>query len=458
MAYRRQQLAGLGHTLPAPEPGPVAGMRPFVYGPAVEVMRAQDKIAPLSRRVILSSGFRGDQEWRVPNTDPLSVATRTHPDRTTWYVVARGRVEVTPGCFFRLVGACVPSGETQRAGGPTESSHAWWPDGVHGRLRVTVVWTDRSGSTETTIREATLPGSTLEFGSEDTSDGGFWRSMRNFSIEAITPPGVPANTVELHRFSQHVTATITVEAQGSPRIVDLALHELPIAVAFEDDDDGDRWTSHTFTTGSPDAPIAPPTHALARASSTNPTGGAMQILETARAQALRLGPCLFQWSAYSETDAGPTTTIVARTTSNDGSTFENLLNASHTGTGPAAYDASLPGFSVSCGGYARRWSSSNPLVLRDRIAVIPVLVRAYGRGITAGTSTVRAQTARHSYVDLTLPVAGSAAWSSAIGWLEVGISPDQPVIGQVFLNHLGASGSLSVEAMEVYYCASSPVV
>lgn len=451
MTIRRQDLAGLGQSPPVVSSESLVGLKPFVASPAVAVMRAQDKVSATSRRIALSSGLRGDIEWRVPNGDAQS-AVRTHPDRTTWAVVARGRIEVTPGTFYRLSGAFVPSGETQTtatSGTPPE----YQPDGRFAEVRVTVVWTDRSAATETTERTIFLVGSTLEFGREDTSAGGLWRTLRNFSIDQIIPPDVLIDPAELHRFSQHVTATITVEVRGSPRIVDLALYESPVAVAFDTADPSDRWTSHTYATGSPDLAGVLPTHARAETSAANPTGGTLQILATARAQALRLGPALIDWTAYSEEDASYGTTIIPRTTSNDGTTFESVTNASQT-----VYSASLPGWSVSCGGYARRWASCAPLVLRDRIACIPVLVRAYGRGVTAGTSTVRVQTARHSYVDLVMPVAGSASWHSAVGWLSVGISPDQPSIAQAFVNHSGAVGSLELHALKVYYCGAAPVV
>ena len=100
--------------LPSAAIEPLTGLQPFVRGPAVEVMRQQNAIAPLSRRIVLSTGLRGDAEWRVPNTTPES-ATRIYPDRSTYYVVARERVELTPGCFLALKGACVPSGMTERA-------------------------------------------------------------------------------------------------------------------------------------------------------------------------------------------------------------------------------------------------------------------------------------------------------------------------------------------------------
>jgi hypothetical protein len=83
-------------------------------------------------------------------------------------------------------------------------------------------------------------------------------------------------------------------------------------------------------------------------------------------------------------------------------------------------------------------------------------VRVYGRGITAGTSTVRVQTARHSYVDVPIAV-GAAGWHRAIGYLEVGITPEQETIGQVFLNHVGASGSLEVSGVSVRYLSTPPV-
>jgi hypothetical protein len=86
------------------------------------------------------------------------------------------------------------------------------------------------------------------------------------------------------------------------------------------------------------------------------------------------------------------------------------------------------------------------------------MVRVYGRTITAGVGTVRVQTALYSFVDVVLPVAGSAAWTLAYGWLEVGITPEQPVVAQIMINHLGGAGSLSVEAVEVSVCGASVVV
>lgn len=441
--YRKQSLVGYGQYAPDPLRADATGLTPALRTPTVEAFRAQDKIAALSRRIVLSSGLRGDTAFRVPNTDPEDTVTQAYPDAETFYAVARGRIEVTPGCFYRMTGACVPSGPTQYQ--PSVGSH-WFPNGTHGRLRLTVVWTDRSGATETTTREVLLPGSTLQYGAEDTSAAGMFRTLRTFAIEDIVPPFALTDVVELARFCRHVTADITLEVQGSPRVVDVTVHEIPIATAVASDQTVEQVSGY-YATGTPDAPGVP----LQRPTTTQ----AARMLAVARQQGLRLGPCLAQWSAYSEDGASPTATMVPRTTSNDGTTFEALLNASHTGTGPAAYNANLGGWSVSCGGHARRWANNNNLVLYDRYAVIPVIVRVRGRGVTAGTSTFRFQTALHSYVDVTLAVAGSASWTRGYGWLTVGLNPSQSVIGQAFINHVGASGSMSVEAFEVYFNASA---
>jgi hypothetical protein len=450
---RRHNLSGLGESFSPPAIVPLTGLRPFVGHPAVAVFRAQDEIAAQSRRTLLSWGLRGDAEWRIPNTDTTTPAfgARTHPDRSTWYVVARERVEVTPGCFLSIHVACLPSGETQRAALNGSGQPIFVADGVHGAIRITVLWRDRAGGTETSQHVLDLPGSTLEFGAEDTTAGGFWRNLREREIPLIAPPGVPDDVTELARFSRLVTAEIVVEHQGSPRVVDATIEEVPVAIALDlDESDDDAYAvSHIFAPGHPNAPVAPARFCFERWTE--------RALVTARAQAQCLGPLLLTWTAYTETDATPTASVVPRTTANDGTTFESILNSSHTGTGSAAYNSALPGWSVSCGGYARRWVMCNHLALRDRVAVVPVLVRVYGRAITAGTATVRVQTALHSYVDVPIPV-GSATWHTAIGYLEVGITPEQPKIAQVFLNHVGASGSLEVHAVNVYYSSLTPIV
>ena len=236
--YRKQSLVGYGQNAPATLRADATGLTPALRNPTVEAFRAQDKVAALSRRIVLSSGLRGDTAFRVPNTDPHVIAgAQTHPDNSTWYPIAHAMIEVTPGCFYRLTGACVPSGATQYQ----PNINDWDDGGRHGRLRLTCIWHDRDGATETTTHEVQLPGSTLLYGAEDTSAGGLWRTLRTFEIHLITPPFALTDIVELARFCRHVTCEMELEVQGSPRVVDLSVHEIPIATAVAIEESEQPW-------------------------------------------------------------------------------------------------------------------------------------------------------------------------------------------------------------------------
>ncbi|HET6582101.1 MAG TPA: hypothetical protein VFG69_01615 [Nannocystaceae bacterium] len=452
--YKRQSLTGQGQSPPAPGVVPLTGLQPMRRAPAMEVLRGLDRVVGTSRRIVLSWGVRGDVEWRVPDTDPGLSVEQVFPDNETWYVVARVLVEFTPGCYFRLTGAAVPSGQTNRFyatydGALGSGNNVYAADGPAGHVRVTVTWTDRSGSTEKTTHEVAIPGSTLEDGAQNTDAGGLWSTLRTFGIPQIFPPDCPSDTVEVRRWSQFCSAAIVVEVRGSPRIVDASISEIPIETAAAD---GETIASALFGDGSPDG--EGPLHGYPYADDGGAHSlGVQRILDTARAQQ-QLGPCLVQWTGYTETNAIAKGTITARVTHDNGTTFVGFLNSTVTTFEPDAE----AGWSVSCGGYARRWAQNSPFVLLDRIAVIPVLVRVYGRTLTAGVGTFRFQTSPHSYVDVPIPIAGSDAWVEAYGWLEVGITPDQRIIGQARINHSGASGSLSISAFAVYYCsAAAPV-
>lgn len=444
--YRRQSLANPGSDLPAPAIEPLTGLRVFSRAPFESVARAQDKVAWSGCRVLTRWGNAFQYVWRVPNTDPDS-ASRTHPDRTTWYVVARTRAELTPGNCLEAHIACLPSGQTQRAATAGEGAPAWRADGVHGAVRITVTWYDPDGGSEETTHEISLPGSTLTYGAESTDAGALFRDVHTLDPVILRPPSVTQSLLELRRFSLGGTVDILVEHQGSPRIVSGVIQERPDLYAISDADAVTDRVQHVFAEGTPDSPVAPRVYHREANSATDPRGGPRQLLATARAQAEYLGPMLFSWTAYDEHYAGPTTTIVARTTANDGSTFEDLLSSGRT-----TYSTRSPGFDVSGGGYGRRWRDANYWILRDRLAVIPVIVRVYGRTITAGTGTVRVQTSGHSYVDVDVPIAGSADWHTGYGWLSCGINPSQRISAMVRINHLGASGSLSVEAVSCYVC------
>ena len=436
MAVKHQNISGLGQVPPHPAVEPLTGLQPMKRSPAEEVYRATDRVVPMGRRIICSFGRRGDAEWRPLNSDPAG-ASQTYPDAVTYYTVKRWSGPITPGHFLTLKGAAIPSGETNKVN-PDSPPPNWVGAGPQGYVRVTITWYDRDGDDINSVHEVSIPGSQLEFGAEDTSAGGAFQNLRNFKIDLIAPDGVPEDVVEVERWSQHVSADITIEVRGSPRIIDASLSELPVAIAMDDTRGGDRKASMLWGSGTPDG--AGPTTDFPYASD------ASRLLDTAEAQQLRLWPALCEWYAQTDTAADFDTTLIPRTTANDGAgNFENLLSSAIT-----SFDTTTEAaWSVACGGYARRWAQNSPFVLRDGIAVIPVLVRVLGRVVTAGTGTFRFQTATHSYVDVTISTAGSDGWNQAWGWLEVGVNPDQPVRGQARINHTGASGSLSISAFAV---------
>lgn len=442
--YRKQTLGTAGSVTPAV--APLGALKPLLAQPAVEVMRALDRVAQQGRRVVYSSGIQNTNEWGVPETNPASASTsRTYPDRTTWRTRARARVNLTPGHTLIATGWCLPAGETQRAGvGGGLEPLPWYSDGRLGRVRITATFRNHDGGSTTATKTITTPASTLQYGATDHSAGAAFRDAHDLGPVALMPHNFLTDASVCRQYSRGATVDILIETVGSPRIGQLLIHETPTAWAVRDDDASTYRTQAAYG-NTPDAPHLLPKFPRYRNSTTDPRGGTFGILATAAAQRNLLGPLLIQWDAFREGYQTPTADYSAFSTTSD--TFVNILDTTLT-----TWSATSPGFSVSCGGYARTWKDAGYFVFRERTAVIPVIARVYGRGVTAGTSTVRVQTSLCSFVDVVLPV-GSAAWATTYGWLEVGINPDQASNAMVFARHVGASGSCEVEAVCVEYAA-----
>lgn len=440
--YRKQQL-GTGGSV-APAVAPLGALKPMLAQPAVEVMRALDRVAQQGRRVVARLGIQGTNEWGVAETNPEG-NSQTYPLRTTWRERARFRFELAPGHGLIVRGWCLPAGETNRDATP--AAPPWVPDGRHGRIRLAVTFTARDATTSTATHVITTPGSTLQYGGTDHSAGAALRDMLEIGPIAIMPSGFLTNAATQRLYSsQHCTVDLVFSVQGSPRVGDLYVYEEPLSWSCADTD-GVTYRTQGANFSTPDAPHLPPKFPRYRNSALDLRGGTYGLLATVAAQRQRLGPMLLHWTAFEENLSTYATDYTARTTTSD--TFVGVVDPSLT-----TWSASSPGFSMSCGGYARDWRSAGYFVFRDRTAAIPVLVRVRGQGITAGTSTVRVQTSACSFVDVVLPV-GAVDWQESYGWLEVGINPDQASNAMIFMRHVGASGSCSVEAVQVYHCAGT---
>lgn len=397
--YWRQLLGGLGHRV-EPNTVPLNGLQLMRRGPVEAVMRAQDRVVGMSRRVICSAGLRGSETFRAPSTDPTAVAG-THPTTTARRMIAAGSVDLTPGCFLRAWAVVVPSGETQISGTT--------PGGAQGSIEFDCSWTDRDGTTITTSHSQPLPSSTATYGAEPAQ---MWLGMFAYEL-TIAPPDL-GDVAELRRWSRHVNVEVLVYAVAGARPVDVVVFEQPGAVAFEADDDGEEWCSHLYAPGTPANATLPLLAPWQRHSETSPDGdprgGTLHMLDVHHAQHSRLGPVIMSWSGASESDGSER----ARVTS---TTFTEVA-----GGGSTSFDLDEPGLGVGTGGHARRHSSNSTHVLRGRVAAIPVIVRVYASA-DVGDGVLRVHTRADSYIDVAIPQ-GSAAWHTAAGWLEVGINPD----------------------------------
>lgn len=432
--YFRQNIAALGHHV-APPVAPLNGLQLMRGSRAEAVMRAQDHVVGLSRRIVASGGLRGCSTWRTPDTDPTLGST--HPTPNERRVIGAGAVDLTPGCFLRAWVLYVPSGETwidMPIGMPDQAG------GPQGRLEVECVWTDRDGTQVTTTSTTILEGSDLTYGAEPST---MWSNLYAEAVVDIHPPGL-LPTDELARWCRHVNVSAVLYAVGGARVVDAVLFEHPHAIALEADDSASLWCSHLYGVGSPAGPSQPLAFPYQRFSETtpdgNPRGGTWMLADVHHAQHQRLGPVLFSWSAAVESSGSQAFTTT--------STTLTALN----GGGSTSFDLDEPGLAVGTGGYARRHASNSPFVLRDGVAAIPVIVRVLASSGVA-SSVVRAMTRWDSYIDVTIAT-GSTAWHRAQGWLEVGINPDDSarLVAQLFGRHTtGGINSLSVYAITVHY-------
>lgn len=428
--FWRQDLTGLGQA-PTTQVAPLNGLQLMKRGPVELLIRAQDQVSAMSRRIVASGGMRGSLTWFTPNTDPTLFAG-THPDPDARRIIGMGSVDLTPGTFLEAWATVSPSGQTQLTGTTT-------PGGPTGAMEVAVDWTDQEGLTVSTLHLVPLPPSVAEFGAEPTR---MFDQLNRVKLPNIQPPGLN-QTDTIRRWSRSPTVRVEIRAVGGARIVDAVVFETPREVAFEADDAGSFWTSHLFADNHPAAPHQPLMWPLQRFSETtpdgDPRGGTFHISDVHHAQHQRLGPVLFSWSGAVESTGAESVEVTS-------ASFVELA-----GGGSTAFDITEPGMAVGTGGYARRISSNSEFVLRDRVAWIPVFVRVFATKAAGADGFVRVMSRADSYIDVAVPAA-AFQWLISYGWLEVGINPDDTanVMGQVFaVSTVGVA--MEVGAVTVHY-------
>lgn len=431
--YFRQDLTSMSGHAQSATIEPLNGLQPMLRNPVEQVIRLQDKVCTWGRRIIATAGLRGSQTWFTPDSDPTAVAN-THPDPSTRRLIGGGSADLTGGCLLAAYVVASPSGETQFSGTTT-------PGGANGKWEADVVWTDNDGMTVTTTSTVVLAGSTLANGAQPASMAD---QILLYKVNIIGPPGL-GDTAELRRWCKGANVQVLLYAVGGARIIDSCVFEVPFSMALEADDDPEFWTSHIYASPNPQSPGGPLLYPYQRLSETtpdgDPRGGTFHLLDVHHAQHRRLGPVLFNWSGAQESSG-------QSAFETNSTTFVELA-----GGGSTVFDLTEPGLMTGTGGYARRYSSNSEYVLRDRVAAIPVLVRAYASSAGDGPATIRVMTREDSYFDLSVPM-GALSWHVGYGWLEVGINPDDTssLVAQLFGRTGGGAGpDLIVRNVTVHY-------
>jgi hypothetical protein len=297
--YFQQTLANDTETVPKPAIGPLLGGEPAKRAPIVALMRAQDRVVTLSRRVLLRQSLSGATSFLVPNTDPAGIAG-THPTPNSSRIVARARVVLTPGCMIRVRALVAFSGQTQVA---TPAA-----GGGGGGISVLASFTDSAATTLAPTFESAIPTSPLEFNAHPTSDAGVWKAMRLVTVDAIRPEQLDSNG-DINQWTLPSTVELTISHLEGARVISLVAYEMPYKSAMEADDTANRWCSHHFGSGSPGGPGPTLTHPFQRLDETtpdgDPRGGTWHVMDVAAAQALRLGPVLVHWTSHDEDDETP---------------------------------------------------------------------------------------------------------------------------------------------------------
>src|SRR5688572_29353401 len=432
--YAVQTLGGIAGPQ-KPQIGPLAGGKLAKRSRVSPVLRSQDKICALGRRVIAFQSTGGEHVWLTPDTNP-DAATSTHPYPTTAREVLRARTDVTPGCFFRLSAVCVPSGQTQ----VLITAGDYDAGGATGTIRVTVAWHDQTGGTTTRTQEVAIPPSPLPLAAAPDDP---WVAPVVVEIPLVAPVAIGAAD-DNATYTRCIAADIVVYHIGGVRCTDAVLEEVPHSISREHADATNLWTSHLFATPFPDGePADGMSHPWQDWGDGDPRGGRL-ALDVANNQALRLGPQLISWTAWNEDDGSLTTTPLPSTTTTTSTTFVRLQDLAAT-----TYSTSAPGWSIASGAYARRADECHPYWGDD--GSIPVVVHVHGsQGDVGETGIVRIQASEWSWIDVEI-TDRDPAWYRAYGHLRCGIGPGDDSVVQGFFRKVSGVSAVNVHAISVHY-------
>lgn len=387
----------------------------------------QDLIPLGGRRILAYTGINGASGFSIENgTNPASVS-QVYPTKDKTRLRSYSKHYLTPGMNLFYTGLLLPSGPTNAFTGVDYEE-----DSRYGSVKIQVTW-DNGIGTETTIVEIATTSSGETYGAEPEFylPGG----LQFVSGQIQRPIGAQSSS-----YSGNVEVTIGIAGRGSVRVVDFAVYESPKNASIVNDD------THRETVYHGGQHTYPSEYAITATEFTGDARfGARQRLKTIHDQRQYLGPEILQLSSWDEdnvlvSSSEPIPITVTATS------FTNIRYSSLT-----TYSDTYPGFSVSSGCHGRCAEWSGILELREKTAVIPVVIRVYAKIATGYTGTIRFQTAPHSYCDLTVTNT-SYDWIEGLAWLEVPVSQNiKSVLNILAKRTIGVASSFNIQYINIHY-------
>lgn len=374
-----------------------------------------DRLLGNGRRVVARVGLHGSAEMMVGSADPASGATQIYPTRVAVRTVLRAKWTPTPGHFPVLSALVLPSGMTQKF---SLGSLTWGPDIPYGLISIRVDFD--AVASETVTWSKVLPVSGEQWAGEKQDPGAGWAALTRFESPMIAPDGI-GKAGTLHDWSEITTATATISVLGGVRLVDAVIQERPWA--YVRDVASDTLYSTPLVTDGSGAIVKtyPVEYPIDERGPSDPTYGSKLLADVVHRQQTALGPVLASASLYDEASQGVASTD-AEGVSTSSTTFVDLLHTSVTG-----WDDRTPGWSLSSGGNAQQFKTSNGLrETRDKNACVPVRIWVWC-SVSGGTGTLRFQSENYSVAELKITSA-TEAWRSCTGHLRCGLGPEDPSV------------------------------
>lgn len=395
------------------------GLQPMSKSRASQAHAAGDRLLAHGRRILCRTGLNGASEWHVPDTAQVA---QSHPDSTTERVVARTpAISLTPGHFVRMMIVALPSGMTTQPDG----LGGYEEGGAAGKVKITVTY-DNGADTEAISSSLFIEGSKLENGKQPDAPGGGWTAIRRARTDLLLP-AVMKNAQNLAAWCDGVTATITVAYIGSPRVIDLVVHEEPYGLAYDSATGGWVAPMHAGPSGGDLGNLAGP-FPVTQFKASDAGNGTRALCDAAKRLCQETGPVVWYWSAFNEAIQNVTDTEAAPVTkSNTIPTFHSITSTSVGG--PTTSNPNRQLQSTAACVNASRIQDSGLAVLRGKEYVIPCRFYVYAKMSTvvgSPTATFRFECdGVGTQVQLTIASGTSYAWHSTRGYIKTGLGAQQ---------------------------------